>query len=33
MAEEVEEEIVEAEGDEGDESAEGGDAEKNDSDS
>ena len=32
MAEEVEEEIVEAEGDEGDESAEGGDAEKNDSD-
>ena len=33
MAEEVEGEIVEAEGDEGDESAEGGDAEKNDSDS
>jgi len=33
MAEEVEVEIVEAEGDEGDESAEGGDAEKNDSDS
>jgi len=33
MAEEVEEEIIEAEGDEGDESAEGGDAEKNDSDS
>jgi len=33
MAEEVEEEIVEAEGDEGDESAEGGDAENNDSDS
>jgi len=33
MAEEVEEEIVEAEGDEGDESAEGGDAEQDDSDS